>query len=94
MKGIVTVGVIAAVVLLAACAKKNQGVPVEYDIDAEDIREGVANGWYTCVLTIKDDMPAVILAGRMTNGEYYEGVYSISPDDWKSLKDEGYNVAQ
>lgn len=94
MNGIVIIGALAAVALICAAAKKNQQGLVEYDVDSEDIREGVQNGWYTCVLTTKDDMPAVILSGKMTNGEDFQGVYTISPNDWKALQKEGYAVEE
>ena len=83
-----------AAALIAAAAKKQPQGLVEYDVDIEDIREGVKNGWYTCVLTHKDDMPAVILSGKMTNGEEYNGVFSISESDWQTLKKEGYQVEE
>ena len=92
MNGIVVIGSLAAMVLICAAAKKNPQGLVEYDVDAEDVREGVQNGWYTCTLTTKDDMPAVILSGKMTNGEDFQGVYTISPNDWNALQKEGYKV--
>ena len=93
MDGIVIIGALAAAVLICAAAKKNtQGLLVEYDVDAEDIREGVRNGWYTCQLTTKEGDPAVVLSGRMTDGKDYRGVYTISPNDWNALQKEGYDV--
>lgn len=91
MDGIICIGVLVAAVLITAAAKP-KGELIEYDVDAEDVREGVQNGWYTCQLTTKDGEPAVILSGRMTNGEDYSGVFTISERDWKSLKKEGYEV--
>lgn len=93
MDGIIIIGVFAAMALIAAAAKKQPQGLIEYDIDADDIREGVKNGWYSCQLTLKDDMPAVILFGKLTNGEDYKGVFTISESDWKALQKEGYNVA-
>lgn len=92
MSGIVIIGTIAAMALICAAAKKNPQGLVDYDVDAEDIREGVKNGWYTCQLTTKDGDPAVILSGKMTNGEDFRGVYTISLYDWNALKNEGYDV--
>lgn len=92
MNGIFIIGALAAMAFICAAAKKNPQGLVEYDVDAEDVREGVQNGWYTCTLTTKDDMPAVILSGKMTNGEDFQGVYTISPDDWNALQKEGYKV--
>lgn len=92
MKGITIIGIAAAAALIAAAAKKQPRRLIEYDIDAEDIREGVKNGWYNCQLTLKDDMPAVILFGKLTNGEDYKGVFTISERDWRALQKEGYEV--
>ena len=92
MNGIVVIGALAALALICAAAKKNSQGLVEYDVDAEDIREGVKNGWYSCTLTTKDGMPAVVLFGKMTNGEDYKGVFTISESDWQLLKKEGYPI--
>lgn len=94
MKGIVFIGVAAAAMLLLVSAKKNPRGLIEPDVDAEDIREGVKNGWYTCVLITKDGMPAVRLSGKMTNGQPYVGEYTISESDWKALRREGYDVQE
>lgn len=92
MDGIVIIGALAAMALICAASKKNPQGLLEYDVDAEDIREGVKNGWYTCVLTHKDNMHAAILSGKMTNGEDFQGIYTISPNDWQTLQKEGYEV--
>ena len=92
MNGIFIIGALAAVAFICAAAKNHPQGLVGYDVDAEDIREGVQNGWYTCTLTTKDDMPAVILSGKMTNGEDFRGVHTISPDDWNELQKEGSQV--
>ena len=89
MDGIIIIGAFVAAALIAAAAKKQPQGLVEYDVDIEDIREGVKNGWYSCTLTIQDGKPSVILSGKMTNGEDYNGVFSISESDWQTLKKEG-----
>ena len=96
MNGIVIIGALAAMALICAAAKEKK-MPMglyRYDVDAEDIREGVQNGWYTCQLTTKNGDPAVILSGKMTNGEDYRGVFTISERDWNALKHEGYEVVE
>ena len=94
MDGIVIIGALAAVALIVAAAKPKVADSAEYDVTADEIREGVTNGWYTCVLTLKDGQPAVILAGKMTNGDDYEGIFLISESDWNALKTEGYKVKE
>lgn len=90
--GIITLGALVAVALICAAAKKNPQGLIEYDVKAEEIREGVQNGWYSAKLTIQDGHTAVILSGKMTNGEDYTGVFVISESDWNALKNEGYEV--
>ena len=92
MNGLVAIGITAALLIIAAAAKPK--LLVEYDIEADEVREGTKNGWYTCVLTVQNGLPAVILSGKMTNGEDYKGVFTISEDDWKELQKEGYQVVE
>lgn len=89
MSGIFIIGAIVAVAILATAAKAPK---YEIEADAEDIREGVKNGWYTCVLTRQDNKPAAILSGKMTNGEDYSGLFFITESDWRALEKEGYKV--
>ena len=83
----IAIGVIVAAVMLIA-ATRPKDTAVEYEVEADEVREGVRNGWYTCVLTIQDGQPVVVLSGKMTDGKDYTGVFTISPDDWKALKNE------
>ena len=89
--GIITLGALVAVALIAIATKPKGGVG-EYDVEADEIREGVQNGWYTAGLFKSDAGTFVILRGKMTNGEDFVGSYPISEDDWNALYKEGYPV--
>ena len=78
-----------------AIAKKHDSVNGMEDtpVSIENIRRGVAEGWYTCVLTRVNGMPAVKLTGRtVVGGKQYTDVYPISETDWQTLRAEGYTV--
>ena len=59
-------------------------------ISIENIRRGVTNRWYTCVLTRVDGIPSVRLSGRTADGNTYTDVFAITEEDWQTLKKEGY----
>ena len=59
-------------------------------VSIENIRRGVANGWYTCVLTRVNGIPAVRLSGRTADGKTYTDVFAVTEEDWQTLKKEGY----
>lgn len=61
-------------------------------VSIDNIRRGVANGWYTCALVMVDGIPAVHLSGRTSDGKQYSDVYPITQEDWNTLKAEGYKV--
>lgn len=63
-------------------------------VSAENIRKGVARGWYNAVLVRVKGQPAVYLFGKDTNGAEYGDTFPISEEEWQQLKSEGYNVAQ
>ena len=79
-------------------ATKNRDVSVygmeDDPVSIENIRRGVANGWYTCVLTRVNNIPAVRLSGRATDGKTYTEVFAVTEEDWNSLKNEGYKVVE
>lgn len=89
MDGLIITGIIALTLL---CIASRNNKTADYDIDAEDVREGVENGWYNATLVIKSDQPGVKLSGKLTNGKDFTGVYTISERDWTKLKNEGYRV--
>lgn len=86
------------IVIATACTlafiRKAEGTSGMNDPEAtiDNIRRGVANGWYTCVLTRIEGKPAVKLSGKDAAGNDYEDVYPVSESTWQTLASEGYNV--
>lgn len=60
----------------------------------ENLKRGIANGWYTAEITTIDGKPAVRLSGKLTDGTYYQDVYQISAEVAKELRMMGVKVAQ
>ena len=95
MDGIVIIGILAAVALIAAAAKPSQSKILGMEdtpVSIENIRRGVANGWYDCVLIRVDGKPAVRLSGKTTSGQYFSDVYPITQADFDTLQKEGYLI--
>lgn len=78
--------------LMAATRNRDESVyGMEDDpVSIENIRRGVANGWYTCTLTRVNGIPAVRLSGRTADGKTYTDVFAVTEEDWQTLKKEGY----
>lgn len=96
MDGLILIGVFTAITLLAVAAKPSQAVTSGLEdtpVSIDNIRRGVASGWYACTLIRVDGIPAVRLSGRTTAGKDYSDIFRISEKDWNTLKNEGYNVA-
>lgn len=94
MDGIVIIGLLLlGGALIARSAKATSGMQ-DTPVSIDNIRRGVKEGWYICVLTRIDGRPAVRLSGRLQNGQEYLGTYPISENDWQTLKNEGYYVAE
>ena len=93
--GIILLAALAAMGLLIVANKPTQADDLEMEdqmIDIANIRKGVANGWYTAVLTRIDNKPAIRLTGNNTSGEQITDVFWISQDDFDTLQSEGYII--
>lgn len=55
----------------------------------ENLKRGIANGWYTAQLTMVNGKQAVKLSGKLTNGQFYSDVYPISAEVANELKKMG-----
>jgi hypothetical protein len=86
--GILVLGGIA----MAKAAKGASGMS-DKSVSIENIRRGVAQGWYTARLTHKNGKPAIFLSGRTADGKVFSDVYPIAQADWDALKAEGYAEA-
>ena len=94
MTGIIVIGALAAMALIAAAAKPTADIYGMEDqpVAIENIRKGVQNGWYDCTLVYVNGKPAVRLSGRTADGRPYSDVFPITQEDWNTLKSEGYKV--
>lgn len=93
MDGIIIFGLLLlGGVLISRSSKATAGM-TDATVSIDNIRKGVARGWYTAELTYADGKPAVRLSGTATDGQYTSDVYPIALKDWQTLKEEGYNVA-
>lgn len=94
MDGLVIISILVLGGLLIASRNRGESVYGMEDnpVSIENIRRGVANGWYTCVLTRVNNIPAVRLSGRTADGKIYTDVFAVTEGDWQTLKKEGYKV--
>ena len=95
MDGLIITAIILGVAFaaIAGCKRNDDISGIEDDpVSIENIRSGVANGWYTCVLTRVNGLPAVRLSGKVVNGKQFTDVYPITESDWQTLKADGYEV--
>lgn len=95
MDGIIIIAILSAVAIAAiACNSRPQGLEGMEDdpVSAEDIRKGVARGWYDAVLIRVDGQPCVRVSGKATDGSNVTDVFRISQEDFDNLKNEGYPV--
>lgn len=82
--------VVVAIGLLAI-ANKQRGVGSMNDpeVALDNIKRGIANGWYTAQLTTIDGRQAVRLSGKLINGKQYSDVYPITPEVAAELRKMG-----
>lgn len=55
----------------------------------ENLKRGIANGWYTAELTMVNGQQAVRLSGKLTNGKQYTDVYPVTPEVAQELRKMG-----
>ena len=95
MDGIVAISIISLLALLVVAGRPSQAAiegMEDTPVSIDNIRKGVTNGWYTCVLVRVDGTPAVRLYGKMANGKSFTDVFPVTESDWNTLKNEGYQV--
>ena len=92
MDGLVVISLLVLSGLLMAARNRSVDGMEDDPVSIENIRRGVANGWYTCVLTRVNNIPAVRLSGRTADGKNYMDVFAVTEEDWKTLKKEGYKL--
>lgn len=86
----------AAALFLLCRSKRPTGLKEsDSEVSIENIRRGVANGWYTAELWRNlSGEPFVILTGNTADGNDYVGTYPIAEEDWQTLKSEGYKMSE
>lgn len=55
----------------------------------ENLKRGIANGWYTAELTMVNGRQAIRLSGKLTNGKKYSDVYPVTPEVAQELRKMG-----
>jgi hypothetical protein len=55
----------------------------------DNLKRGIANGWYTAELTVVNGQQAVRLSGKLTNGKQYSDVYPVTPEVAQELRKMG-----
>ena len=95
MDSLVIIGLLLLGGFAIAAAKKHDSVDGMEDtpVSIDNIRKGVARGWYSATLCRVDGVPAVRLTGEV-GGKPYSYVFPIAETDWQTLKNEGYSVAE
>ena len=79
----------AAVLLMLANKQRSVGSMDDAPVALENLKRGIANGWYQAQLTTIDGKPAVRLSGKLINGKLYSDVYPINPEVSAELKQIG-----
>ena len=92
MNELVLIGILLLGGLLIRQAAKSTSGMNDPRPTLDNIRRGVANGWYTAQLTRVNGQPAIRLSGTRTDDTQFVDVYPISENDWQTLKKEGFPI--
>lgn len=84
-----TTVVCAIGLLLIANKQRGAGSMSDAPVALDNLKRGIANGWYTAQLTMVNGRQAVRLSGKLTNGKQYSDVYPITPEVAAELKQMG-----
>ena len=74
-----------AVAALALIRRKPVSGMQDPEVSLDNIRRGVANGWYKATRTMVNGKPAVELSGRTQDGKLYTDVYPVSQETYNKL---------
>ena len=88
MKQITAIGLalVAAFAWKLLSKQKSVGKMSDPAPTLENLKRGIANGWYKAELIMVDGLQAVRLSGKLTNGDYYSDVYPITDDIANELR--------
>ena len=88
MKPVTAIGLALGAALAWKLLSKQKSVGKMSDIapTLENLKRGIANGWYTAQLTMVNGQQAVRLSGKLINGKHFSDVYPITPEVAAELK--------
>ena len=82
--------VVVSIGLLAfANRQRAVGSMSDLEVALDNLKRGIANGWYQAELTMVNGQQAVRLSGKLTNGKPYSDVYPITPKVASELRKMG-----
>lgn len=84
-----TTVVCAIGLLLIANKQRGVGSMSDAPVALENLKRGIANGWYQAQLTMVTGQQAVRLSGKLINGREYSDVYPVTPEVAAELKQMG-----
>lgn len=84
-----TTVVCAIGLLLIANKQRGVGSMDDHAVALDNLKRGIANGWYTAQLTMVNGQQAVRLSGKLVNGKQYSDVYPITSEVAAELKQMG-----
>lgn len=84
-----TTVVCAIGLLLIANKQRGVGSMSDAPVALENLKRGIANGWYQAQLTMVNGQQAVRLSGKLINGREYSDVYTVTPEVAAELKQMG-----
>ena len=76
------IATIVVVIGLVKLANQQSSIGSMNDVapTLENLKRGIANGWYTAELTTVNGQQAVRLSGKLIDGKYYSDVYPITEE--------------
>lgn len=86
---ILTSVVVSIGLLAIANRQRAVGSMSDPDVALDNLKRGIANGWYQAELTMVNGQQAVRLSGKLTNGKPYSDVYPITPEVTAELRKMG-----
>ena len=88
-----TTVVCAIGLLLIANKQRGVGSMDDAPVALENLKRGIANGWYLAQLTMVNGQQAVHLSGKLINGREYSDIYPVTPEVAAELKQMGVPTA-
>ena len=84
--------VVAIGLVLIANKQSKVGGMADAAPTLENLKRGIANGWYQAELVMVNGQQAVRLSGKLTNSQEYSDVYPVTTQVAEELKQMGVPV--